>query len=59
MSGSEVRQQTPDVLSSAQLKNLELKSLTMCESLHDTIVRPNVLHRWSSGGLLTIDNGKP
>ena len=28
MSGSGVRQQIPDVLSSAQLKNLELKSLT-------------------------------
>ena len=29
MSGSGVRQQIPDVLSSAQLKNLELKSLTI------------------------------
>ena len=45
MSGSGVRLQMPDVLSSVQLKNLELKSLTIREfwkkSTFPTAVLPN------------------
>ena len=49
-------------LSSSQLKTFGLKLVTiilfqiicvfreMCEFLHKTVVRPNILHHWSSGG---------